>query len=168
MFIVVGFSGNLNRMHKKNEVFILDGAVHSGKTSRLQKWLEHHPTADGILAPVKDGTRWLSRIRSGETRSLEVTGKETESGLVKVGQHQFPESVFVWARQELVESAQLTDWLVIDEIGPLELTGRGLEPTLSSVLHSTEASVVLVVRSNLLDQVIASYGLHRVKFGLPV
>jgi nucleoside-triphosphatase THEP1 len=55
-------------------------------------------------------------------------------------------------------------YLVIDEIGPLELSGRGLEPMVSTILENYERSpkqhLVLVVRDYLLEKVISHYHLR--------
>jgi len=54
---------------------------------------------------------------------------------------------------------------VIDEIGPLELRGEGLEPAVSAVLAAESAAgalvanLVLVVREGLVDRVIEHYHL---------
>lgn len=57
-------------------------------------------------------------------------------------------------------------WVVLDEIGPLELRGEGLEPAVRPLVEAALASggnlmrVVLVVRERLLEQVIGAYRLE--------
>ncbi len=140
------------------KVEIICGEVRSGKTSRLRNWLAEHPQADGILSPVIEGKRYVQRIRSGEKRLLDATGNENEAELERVGRHLFLKETFAWARQELQISAEQTEWLVVDEIGLLELQGKGLEPALSEVLQERTVSLVAVVRNQLVEQVKGRYG----------
>ena len=55
-------------------------------------------------------------------------------------------------------------WLVIDEIGPLELRGGGLEPMVGKILNEYKRTknnrLIIVVRENLLEKVIEHYKLH--------
>jgi len=144
-------------------VYLLTGDIRSGKTTRLQEWTANK-NADGILAPVIDGKRHLRRIKSGEAKLLEHTGSDTDVKLTKIGNYNFLSSVFEWGREELYKVfLQKPKWLIIDEIGPLELRGEGLEPEVSRMLNddaNDETNVVLVVRKPLLETVIEHYGLH--------
>ena len=52
---------------------------------------------------------------------------------------------------------------MIDEIGPLELNGDGLEPVISEIvnwLDTFEGKLVLVVRDKLINDVIKKYKLE--------
>ena len=59
---------------------------------------------------------------------------------------------------------ELTEWLVIDELGKLELAGGGLEPALGQVLaryrQAGTGRILLVIRDTLLAQAISRYGLQ--------
>ncbi len=142
----------------EREIKIISGEVRSGKTSRLQNWLAEHPQADGIVSPVINGKRYVQRIRSGEKRVLDAMGSEEEEALLRVGTHLFLKESFVWAQQELLACTGQADWLVVDEIGPLELRGQGLEPALSKVLRKGSFPLVLVVRKRLVQVVKERYG----------
>ena len=55
------------------------------------------------------------------------------------------------------------DWLVIDESGPLELEGKGLEPAVSKILIEDEkygGNILCVVRESLLDKFVEHYMLE--------
>lgn len=142
-------------------IYLLTGPVQTGKTTRLMQWLVNQPNAAGILAPVLDGKRYVQNIRSGETKLLEATGRTGEEN-VPVGRFVFSEVVFAWARNELLTAINIQlDWLVIDEIGKLELTGKGLEPAVSQALQTVPAAtnIILVIRDTLLSQAIHHYRL---------
>ncbi len=146
------------------KIKIISGEVRSGKTGRLKKWLAGHPGADGIISPVIEGKRYLQRISSGEKRLLDARGGEDQAAVEGVGRHLFLKETFAWARQQLLDSARQTHWLVVDEIGPLELQGKGLEPALSAVLQENPVSLIVVVRSRLVEQVKERYGWEVVYF----
>ncbi|MCX6156516.1 MAG: hypothetical protein NTY74_00875 [Ignavibacteriae bacterium] len=147
-----------------SNVYIFTGEIKTGKTTRLQKWVGDNPDADGILSPVIDGRRHIVSIKSNETRLLEYHGDDKSTELTKIGNYNFLTSVFEWGREELYKVyLQKPKWLIVDEIGPLELRGEGLEPEVCRILNddgNDETNVVLVVRKPLLEKVIEHYGLH--------
>jgi len=55
------------------------------------------------------------------------------------------------------------DWLVIDEIGPLELEGSGLEPAISEILKDRDSfngEILCVVRDSIMERFLEHYKLH--------
>ncbi len=144
------------------KIYILSGAVHSGKTTRLLNWANQRKDVYGVLAPIIEERRFLLNIHTKESRLLEAPPKAPEKKLVHISKYSFFEATFRWGRQVLEQTpAQKTAWLVIDEIGPLELAGQGLEPAVRAVLENLPDSVniVLVVREKLLNTVLEYYGL---------
>ena len=143
-------------------IYILSGPVQSGKTSRLQTWAAGHKNVRGILAPVIDGKRYLQDISNAERRLLEIDGNGNESDVLRIGKYVFLEKTFSWARNVLTASLHHpAKWIVIDEIGPLELQGKGLEPAVRTILRnvSNKVNVLWVVRQKLLTEVLQHYGL---------
>jgi len=161
---------------EKPNIFILSGPVHSGKSTRLNEWIEERNDVAGILAPIIRGLRNLQDITSGEKRCLEKSGKSNDSeDDLAIGNYIFSSSVFHWGKQVLKKSAdEKINWLVIDEIGILELQGRGLEPAVSSLINlkwdRAPQNILLVVRERLVEKVIKHYRINeRVqKFDFPV
>jgi len=147
-----------------SSVYLFTGEIKSGKTTRLQEWAASNNNTDGILAPVIDGNRHIIRIKSGETKLLEYTGEDKAIELTKIGKYNFLTSVFEWGRNEIYDAfLKKPEWLIIDEIGPLELRGEGLEPVVSKILNEklkSESTIVLVVRKSLHEKVIEHYNLH--------
>jgi len=146
-----------------SNVYILTGEIKSGKTTRLQKWAANN-NADGILAPVIEGKRHLVRIKSGESKLLEYTGEDKTIELTKIGNYNFLTSVFEWGGKEMCDSfLGKPEWLIVDEIGPLELRGEGLEPEMNKIMDDsgqTGMNIILVVRKSLVENVIEHYGLR--------
>lgn len=129
----------------------MTGPVHTGKTTALARLVARYPSDFvGILAPVIDGQRYLRDSSTGETRCLEnpVNAKDA----LPVGPYVFSRSVFGWARQRLAQQAELFPdrWLIIDELGKLELRGEGLAPEATAIITHREERVIVVVRDSLL------------------
>lgn len=148
----------------RSKIYFFSGEVHSGKTSRLSEWVKVLPRVDGILAPVINGKRFLRHIRSGEIRQLDATPLHAEQDIVKVGNYAFSISAFRWAGEILFQCRKENlKWLIIDEIGPLEIRGQGLDATISKILtdhsHKIE-NIVLVVRKGLINVVQKHYRLQ--------
>lgn len=152
-----------------NCIYILTGEIKSGKTTRLQKFISENSCCDGILAPEIDGYRHLVRIKSGETKLLEYLGGEPYPALTLKCSYKFLDSVFEWGMNELYMAyKENPGWLIIDEIGPLELDGKALEPMVSRILNenSNNSNIILVVRKNMVEEVIEHYNLHKRGFKL--
>jgi len=148
-------------------IHILTGPVKSGKTTRLIAWIRYHENCAGILAPVIDEKKHIYSIHNERQMVLEgeknLAGQEQK--LIDIGRYSFLLSSFEWAREELLSALNLNPrWLIIDEIGPLELAGEGLEPAVTAILNKFERTkdhqLILVIREAILEQVIAHYQLE--------
>lgn len=139
---------------------VYTGPVRSGKTTALRARFEADPSARGVLAPDVDGRRHLLSLGSGESRPLEA---DAPAAPVTVGRFTFDGDVFAWARSELAAACGAAPGtLVVDEVGPLELDRRGLEPAVGPAVRlgvEGATRVVLVVRDTLLDRVLDHYGI---------
>ena len=137
------------------KVIILTGPVHSGKTTSLQELIAQYPDRfAGILAPVIDRQRYLLDISTGEQQCLECPVDEQDK--LPVGPYVFSQTVFRWARQRLAGQAGAFPgrWLIIDEVGKLELKNQGLAPTAIEVIRQTPNDMIVVVRDTLLSCVV--------------
>ena len=141
------------------QIYILSGPVHSGKTTHLLRWFSGRKDIGGILSPVINGLRVFQDIRAGTTKKMEAEGDEE---VYLVGKYRFSKSSFEWANDIITKAAQENcSWLVIDEIGPLEIKEEGFYNTLQQVIQGKGQSfqLVLVVRDSILDSVISKFKL---------
>lgn len=134
---------------------ILTGPVGTGKTTALQQLIQRHPDRfAGILAPVIHHQRHLQDVSTGELRLLEVPPAAPDA--LPVGKYVFSATVFVWARKRLSEQAALFPqrWLILDEVGKLEVQGKGLAPVAMQILRSDWVNnLIVVIRDSLLQHV---------------
>jgi len=150
-----------------SKIYLVTGPVQTGKTTRLRAWCDGRSEVDGILAPVVNGQRHLFRISSGEMRNLEELSEGARA--VTVRRYRFNAEVFAWARDCLVGAAfKRPHWIIVDEVGPLELSGGGLEPAVGELLvrvmedapriRQEPTGVVLVIREHLVDDALKHFG----------
>ncbi len=101
-------------------------------------------------------------ISSGEKFSMEANADEIAT--IQVGKYSFSMNSFSKAVDILSSGAyNKNGWLVIDEIGPLEISGRGFDEALKEFLQngSQNLKLILVVRDSIKDAVIARYSLDK-------
>ncbi|MCU0440865.1 MAG: NTP transferase domain-containing protein [Bacteroidia bacterium] len=147
-----------------SNVYIYSQPIQTGKTSRLVKWAAHNPKVGGILTPDIDGRRKLYSLANQTVCDFELS--ETDEG-IRIGRFVFDANTFAKARQLLLhDTLQPFEWVIVDEIGRLELDrNEGLEPALSQIIqqqlkHPIKTKLLLVIRDYLLDQAIAKYRLQ--------
>ena len=144
-----------------NSIRILTGKIKTGKTTRLMRWAASQKNIDGIFQPVIDDKRFVYHIGSRTLKPLETS--ETEN-ITSIGKYNFSNETFAWSQKILSEyAAKNLDWIIVDEIGPLELQGKGLEPAVSKLLSDREnikAQILCVVRDSILEKFIEHYCLQ--------
>ncbi|MHC1730582.1 MAG: nucleoside-triphosphatase [Bacteroidales bacterium] len=148
------------------KVILVTGTIGEGKTAWLAKLAgllrEKGVNVGGILAlrRVEDGVTTgydISDISSGNrTPFLRHTGSET----MGVDRFTMNDAGFIAGRNALDPgSNQGNDVVIVDEVGPLELRGRGWSEVLGSLLNETRATVIIAVRKNLIEAVIEQFGM---------
>lgn len=141
-------------MMSEPKIYLYAGPIRSGKTTRLLQWAADRTDVGGVLSPDREKGRVFLSLSNGLQRAFEVQEGETENPL-KVGRFIFDRAAFVWAEEEIMRSLQeQKKWVIIDEIGPLELNGKGLHGAVERILHSNlQFNVIIVVREGLVDRV---------------
>lgn len=142
----------------KNKIYIITGLNKTGKTTRLMNWVVKQNNIDGILQPVVDGKRLLYHI---STRTLKLLESENEIDSIKIGKYNFSKYAFNWANEKLIESLQKNfEWIVVDEIGPLELRGEGLHKSILFLLNNSDKQkLIFVIREKILDEALKHYNI---------
>lgn len=149
-----------------SKIFLLSGPVHTGKTTRLSEWIKNKDGVDGILQPVIDGMRYIQHISSGEIRLLEITPDSPENKVLTIGNYKFNNEVFIWAQSKLLSAfSKNPQWLIIDEVGKLEMSEKGLEPSIKRIFYKLndfpDMNLVFVVRDYLVSDFLTKYSLNK-------
>ncbi len=144
------------------QIKILTGKVHSGKTTRLFTFINSHKSVDGILAPVINKRKMLYHILSKQLKTLEVEGKSDET--ISIGNYNFLIDSFNWANRKLNDGfSKNPEWLIIDEIGKLELEKKGLFDSADFILKNLKNSktkIILVIRDYLIKSALELFNLN--------
>jgi len=142
---------------KAGNIFILSGEINSGKTTRLANWLKNRSDVGGILTPKINSERVFQVAASGQTWPMEATENEEQ---LLVGQYHFSAAGFQKALSVLEAALINPDihFLIIDEIGPLELRNEGFAAFLKTALifieTHPEKNLILVIRNSLVESVL--------------
>ncbi len=131
-------------------IYILSAPKGSGKTSSLKEWARNRNDVHGLLSPVLEGKRMFLDLSTNEEFAMEaMEGKEK---VLKVGKYIFSQRAFAKAINILDKARQQNGWLIIDEVGPLELRGEGLNEVIMRCLERN-GNMIIVTREGLEEQV---------------
>lgn len=145
---------------QESSIYILTGAIQSGKTSSLLQCCTGKEDWYGILTPVVAGKRVFMNVQTKEQFAMEAT--DGEEDIITVGKYVFNKNNFNKAVQIIRNAIETKGWLVIDEIGPLELRGEGFCKVLKEVLAVRQEKIILVVREGLAEQVKVHFNIKEV------
>jgi nucleoside-triphosphatase THEP1 len=147
-------------------IYILTGDIRTGKTSALLDWVKNQTDKDGIVCPDgNDGMRYFLKIKSRQKLKLEVQPDSTmpSDNILEIGPFQFLKSAFDEANNYLLQANEIRDfkYLIIDEIGKLELKNKGLynaaKVLIPAFVLNEYSHLLLVIRKSLLDEVLMHY-----------
>ena len=146
-------------------IYILTGEIESGKSSALLRWLDGRNYVYGILSPRKnDGERYFLNVNTREEFRMEAGPGEDNT--IEVGRYRFLDSAFSRANQILgtVAGKVGKGYIIIDEVGKLELRSEGLDGSVRTVLEhvgiNKDLDVIIVVRMSLLKEILEYYSIE--------
>jgi nucleoside-triphosphatase THEP1 len=138
---------------------ILAGPVRSGKTTALLAWSRRRDDCGGVLSPDVDGRRVLQDARTGERIHWQKDAPDNAED-VRIGRFVFDHQAFHtavgWLDDAVADPA--VRYVILDEVGPLELSGGGWDAWLRRALPMpTGKELILVVREGLVGDVMDRY-----------
>jgi iron complex transport system ATP-binding protein len=139
-------------------IYILTGPVHSGKTTLLKNTIPLLLQKDFRIDGYLSESVWKNNECQGyklvdlkEHQAHPFITKKGKEGWQKAGPYYFvPESLS--KAKEIIRRAISSELAVIDEVGPLELAGRGVWPALAKTVFSAQPDFFLVIRDSVLEQ----------------
>ena len=142
------------------KIYILTGAIQSGKTTKLIQWSNNRNDVFGILTPAMNGKKVFMDANSREQFSMEAGPEEKD--ILTIGRYTFSKTSFEKAITILQKAIkEKSGWLLVDEIGPLELRGEGFHNIVKEILNSkTALNILFVIRDTILDEALKFYGLN--------
>lgn len=145
-------------------IYLLSGEIGSGKSSALKNWSVNRDDVHGILSlRSNENKKYFLTIDTEEKFSMHGT-TEAENN-IKVGSFSFSNKAFqkaIYVLQKNIDSIE-SGFIVIDELGKLELESKGLHNAVCSAIQKTryhkKLHSILVVRSSLVKKIIKKYEL---------
>lgn len=144
--------------------------LNGGKTTHLVKLIDEAErdglVVSGVLALANPEKTWyrLNSLATGESRL--AFSEDAGLGSLRLGRFFVDASVFVWANAQVQSDLEHCKVVFFDEIGKLELHGKGFAPSFRSALETEAVSVVAAVRTSFLDEVIHTFSLEKHPYSL--
>jgi nucleoside-triphosphatase THEP1 len=145
----------------KRRLILWTGPKHSGKTTSAanlaQKAKSEGFRVAGLLAPSIYTNRRLTgfqavNIATGARVRLAERNQSPDPN--SVGGFSFSKAGLKFGSNALdTTSVKSADLIIVDEFGPLELTGNGWRKNVDSILSGTNTLLVLVVRDQITDRI---------------
>lgn len=149
-----------------SKINILSAPIHSGKSTALKHFILQNGNCCGILCPDINNFRCLENIETGNIMPFQKLVHDGDNDIL-VGHYIFSHHGFETAKNILKNIPIDTQkWIIIDEIGKLELNGGGLEPAFGKLLKAIQEyqlNCIIVVRDYLLEQAIKHYDIKQYK-----
>jgi len=153
----------------KNNIHILTGPIRTGKSTGLLEWVAgleaRGISVGGYLTADLDDMRYLQGIRSKEWYPFQTLDLSIKEELIEVGRFTFFKSAFD-DMEAIVKADRESgcDWIVIDELGKLELREEGAYETILAAITSSKQGMntrlLIVVRDYLLEGALEQFGLE--------
>jgi molybdopterin-guanine dinucleotide biosynthesis protein A len=139
---------------------LITGESGSGKTSWCREYIDRRrksgSTVGGILSPAIEkqgqriGSNALDLLTGQEVPFARLSRHNSFKEGDKVGDYTISRDGILFACDAIERALESRcDLVVIDEVGPLELQGKGLMPAVELALASSTINVLIVVRSSL-------------------
>ncbi len=150
-------------------IHILTGPVHSGKTTLLQRvtaqLISQNIAVYGFLSlSIKQNKKFIGYDLYDLNRETQTPfiRKEGEEHWQRIGAYFFIPETLDHA-QNIICHAGDADICIVDEVGPLELEGKGLWPALKKAIYLPSPDYVLVVRDSILENWMGAMGGVQIK-----
>ncbi len=136
--------------------------IRSGKTTELEHWCAKQSSVGGFLTPDRDSIRMLFCLRDKRLLPFELSADASEP-VTQIGRFFFSNEAFEQGSEALLRDAFAMDFLVVDEIGKLEMKQqKGWEKAFQHLLNvwragKVKGQIIVVVRDFLLDDFLQHY-----------
>jgi nucleoside-triphosphatase THEP1 len=150
-------------------IFILTGSVDSGKTTFLKRIIEELKKQkikmDGFLSEAirQDQEKIGYDLRDlGGGKPVPFIRKSGRQDWQRIGPYFFIPEGLSWAKKIILRSRE-AEILVVDEIGPLELSKQGLWDALEQVIFQRVQEYLFVLRREILEAFLKMVGKIEIK-----
>lgn len=154
---------------KKNQFYILTAEQGQGKTIRCLEIINQLQSAGesvgGIIAPGF----WKNNVRSGfdlmdvETnKTIPFAQRETKEDWVKIKAFYFNPKAISFGESVLRSAVRENDWIVLDEIGKLDIKGNLWSVVFSELIKVPNKNWIICIRDIFVEEVVQHWQLKNV------
>ncbi len=143
-------------LEKRPSVFIITGEVHQGKTTFAGKVAgllrEKGIKTGGFLATAineNDERTGFNLVNLSNGFTIQICSINPDENAIRHGHYYFNPEAIKKGEEILGTAAEESDVIFIDEIGPLELNGKGWNNALEQLCRKNVSPQVWVVRKSL-------------------
>jgi nucleoside-triphosphatase THEP1 len=143
-------------------IIVITGGIGTGKSTlaaRLSEMArERGFTVGGVIAHRRADAKsraveyWTECLLGGDERLFATTRRRKDA--CRFGRFYFPRTAISFASRCLRRSAAC-DYIFIDELGPLELSGGGLLRATRFLLENSRACLIVVIRRGVLNDMLS-------------
>lgn len=151
-------------------IYIFSRPIRSGKTTALLQWGTRQQNIAGVAMPDINGSRKILDLSNNTFFDIECPDAATsKERITTIGRFHFYSSAFEKANSILLKAlAQHPRWLIIDEVGKLELAGKGFhDPVVKAIEFYgnpvAPGNLLITVRVGLVEDVISLFNLRDCK-----
>jgi nucleoside-triphosphatase THEP1 len=143
---------------------IISGELNSRKTSMLYSLCSLLDSQGSRLGGVIQVAQLPHKPKTSYTLSDQGTGncrllmqEQYKDSFEQVGRFWVDFSTFQWAYEITMAQIETADYITVDEMGPIELGGRGFDQLVRTLIEHYKGTLILVCRSSLVEQLISYY-----------
>ena len=149
-------------------IYIITGGIDEGKTREIEAIYRRMKKGDGwisgkVFLNEEFGGYEIQRLSTKEKMPLAYKKEYVPPGwdeIYSMGPFRFSKRAFEFAGKIIDEIIEKNiNPVFIDEIGPLELQGKGFCPMLEKILK-TQKDIYIVVRSHCVEDVIKGFNIQ--------
>ena len=145
-------------------IYLLVGDIQTGKSSALMRWVKGKRQIFGVISPIgPDKKRFFFEIQT--QRRIIMQAETNDANTISVGRYHFFNSAFKKANAILQQNAKEENngYIIVDELGKLELKNQGLDVSVREVIKRTrqdsQLHAILVVRTSLISAIRNHYNI---------
>ena len=142
-----------------SDVIVITGDRNSGKTTAVLKLKEAFPVFKGFLSISEGKKDEITLLDTSNGNSFPLMSRYFDSSTC-VGSYHYLQSTFDYVNSRIFTR---DDYVIIDEVGRLEVSGNGFEPLIKKLL-SLNINMVITVRGQFLGDVERRYGIKSICF----
>ncbi len=141
---------------------IITGKIQSGKTTYIENHILSLNNVAGIIQLSQNSERYFKDIHTGKT--TKITAQAESNKVFRIGRFLFYKEAFSWAKINLrLALSDKAETIVVDEFGPLEFNGKGLEPIITEIIERVKKGnsqkLIIAIRETLVEDFLLKYGL---------